>query len=51
MRSSFLLIACAMAPMIAMAQADNTPDPKELATVQKIRAKIEQQAKKPGGKS
>src|SRR4051812_23519961 len=43
------LIACAVAPLIAAAQADKALDPKEFATVQKIRVRIEEQTKKTTG--
>ena len=47
----FVGVACAIAPLLAMAQADKPPDPKELATVERLRARIEEQFKKaPAGK-
>jgi len=47
----FFRVACVMTPLIVMAQADKPPDPKELATVGQIRARIEEQSKKaPAGK-
>jgi formylglycine-generating enzyme required for sulfatase activity len=42
----FILAACAIAPFLVLAQADKPPDPKELAIVGQIRARIEEQAKK-----
>src|SRR5689334_7670196 len=41
-----LLCSCAIAPLLAMAQGDKPPDPKELGTVERIRARIEEQSKK-----
>jgi formylglycine-generating enzyme required for sulfatase activity len=38
--------ACVLTTFVALAQADKPPDPKELATVQRIRARIEEQSKK-----
>ena len=35
-----------MAPLLATTQADKPPDPKELAVVQQIRARIEEHSKK-----
>src|SRR5580765_7604005 len=38
--------ACVAATLVVSAQADKTPDPKELAAVERIRARIEEQSKK-----
>ena len=46
-----ILAACVVAPFIAMAQADKPPDPKELAAVERIRARIDEQSKKATGPS
>src|SRR5947207_12582223 len=38
--------ACVVAALMATTQTDKAPDPKELAAIQRIRARIEEQAKK-----
>ena len=45
MLKPFISAACTIA-LLAMAQADKPPDPKELAAVEQIRARIEGQSKK-----
>ena len=46
-----ILSACVVAPLLATAQAEKPPDPKELGVVQQIRARIEEHSKKaPTGK-
>jgi formylglycine-generating enzyme required for sulfatase activity len=40
------ILACVVAPLLGMAQAAKPPNPKELATVQQIRSRIEEQLKK-----
>jgi formylglycine-generating enzyme required for sulfatase activity len=42
----FISAACAAAPLVVIAQADKVPDPKELVAIQRIRAHIEEQARK-----
>ena len=37
---------CVVASLMATAQTDKPPDPKELAAVQRIRTRIEEQSKK-----
>ncbi len=38
-----IAVAFVVAPLMVMAQADKPPDPKELAAVERIRARIEEQ--------